>query len=192
MVAYDETEQEEEHRVSYLMPLNTSRAVTKKGTARDAQAVRLYATGHALDEICDLLKLGKDVRRAAAAIRRGLGSMARFATDEHREMELRSYDELEHVLWKQLRRHHPLVDRGAIVVGFNGEVLADDRFLLETIDRIMKVKERRAKLLGIDAPARAEVLTIDSVDAEIARLEQELQGALAIEAADAESDDQSE
>lgn len=44
------------------------------------------------------------------------------------------------------------------------------------VDSILRVMERRAKLLGLDAPIsiRTEVVTVDAVDAEIQRLEAEL------------------
>lgn len=43
----------------------------------------------------------------------------------------------------------------------------------KAIDQALKVLDRRARLLGLDAPTRHEVqhVTIDAVDAEIARLE---------------------
>lgn len=167
MPAYDDD-------TTWMMSLSKHRSVTKKGRNRDAEAVRLKALGWSLEEICEHLELGTDTSRAAAAIRRGLATVSRFATDEHRAMELESYDELEAECWRQLRRAHVLVDRGQLVRGDDGRVIEDDRFVLETVDRILKIKERRAKLLGLDAPTRAEVLNIDSIDAEIARLEAEL------------------
>lgn len=156
------------------LPTGSPRSLTRKGTARDHEALRLKATGHSPQEIAEMLNLGDDERRVNAAIKRALGSMLRFATDEHRALELESYDELEVALWRQLRRSHLLVDRGVIVIGLDGDPLTDDRFVLETIDRIMKIKDRRAKLLGLDAPARAEILNLDSIDAEISRLQNEL------------------
>jgi hypothetical protein len=62
-------------------------------------------------------------------------------------------------------------------VVFNEETglpVTDDRFTLETIDRILKIKERRAKLMGLDAPIRREVITMDSIENEIKKLESEL------------------
>lgn len=167
MPAYDDD-------TTWMLPLPNSRSVTRKGRNRDAEAARLKALGWTLEEICDHLELGDDPMRAAAAIKRALASVMRFATDEHREMELQSYDELEAECWRLLRVKHVLVDRGTIVHDETGESLADDRFVLETVDRILKIKERRARLLGIDAPSRSEVLNIDSIDAEIARVQAEL------------------
>ena len=44
----------------------------------------------------------------------------------------------------------------------------------KAIDRVLRIMERRAKLLGLDAPVRTEAVTIDAIDAEIARLTAEL------------------
>lgn len=43
--------------------------------------------------------------------------------------------------------------------------------MLQAIDRIPKVQERRAKLAGLDAPRKVEILSMDTIDAEIQRLE---------------------
>jgi len=40
------------------------------------------------------------------------------------------------------------------------------------IDRALKIEERRAKLLGLDAPIRA--VTLEDIEREIARLETEI------------------
>lgn len=48
---------------------------------------------------------------------------------------------------------------------------------LKAIETVLKVVDRRCKLLGLDAPVRHEVVTLDAIDAEIARLTAELGGA---------------
>ncbi len=54
------------------------------------------------------------------------------------------------------------------------EPLRDRAPVLAAIDRLLKIEERRAKLLGLDAPVRAELITIDAIEAEVARLAAEL------------------
>jgi DNA-binding transcriptional MerR regulator len=148
--------------------------LSKKGHARDHEAARLKATGMPLDEICKVLGLGDDPRRAAAAIRRALADIARFAGDELRLMELHSLDELEWQAWQTLKKRHVIINGGRVMRDDDDEMMEDDRFVLEVCDRILKIKERRARLMGLDAPTRAEVVTLDSVEAEIARLEREV------------------
>lgn len=57
----------------------------------------------------------------------------------------------------------------------------DDGMFLAAADRLLRIEdarrrvaERRAKLLGLDAPLRAEVRSIDAIDAEIADLSKQL------------------
>lgn len=146
----------------------------KKGAHRDAYAVRLRALGWSLQEIADHLDLSGNPERAAAAIRRGLANTTRVAHDEQRALELTSLDELERACWIELRASHVMVSNGRVVRDEYDVPIEDDRFVLEVIDRILKIKEHRAKLIGLNAPTRTEVLTIDSVESEIIRLEREL------------------
>lgn len=44
----------------------------------------------------------------------------------------------------------------------------------KAIEVVLKIVDRRCKLLGLDAPQRHEVITLDLIDAEIARLTAEL------------------
>ena len=161
-----------------LMPLPIG-PVDSYGRNRDAEAARLKAMGWRLERIALHLGLVNDEHpdgdpyRAAAAIKRAMARAVRFAADETRALELQSYDELEAECWRVLQNQHVVFQNGKVIL-YNGEPLEDDRFVLETIDRILKIKERRARLLGLDAPTRAEIINIDSVDAEIAKLEREL------------------
>ena len=45
---------------------------------------------------------------------------------------------------------------------------------LHAIDRILKVMERRARLLGLDAPAKTDVRVTDVLDEQIQQLAAEL------------------
>lgn len=160
---------------AYLLPLpRPGISFTYKSKDRDAEAARLKAQGMTLKEIANRLHMDGDEHRAAAAIKRALGTMARFASDEIRLMELRSLDELEWVAWKTLQSSHVVISQGKIIRDETGVPLDDDRFVLEVVDRILKIKERRAKLWGLDAPTRSEVVTIDSIESEISKLEREL------------------
>jgi DNA-binding transcriptional MerR regulator len=158
-----------------LLPLpKSARSVKRRGAARDAEAARLKALGWSLQEIADYLELNGDPTRAAAAIRRALANTVRVAKDEQRLLELSGIDELERACWVEMRARHIMVSNGRIIRGDDEIPLEDDRFVLECVDRILRIKEARAKLLGLNAPSRAEILTIDSVDSAIHDLEQEI------------------
>lgn len=141
---------------------------------RDREASRLAAIGHSLEEIAEMLNLRDsisgeyDPRRAAKAVQRGLTTVYRFTVDEMRLQELQSLDEMERHLWQSLRREHVLVQQGRVIM-IEGTVVQDERFVLEALDRILKIKERRAKYLGLDAQVRLSV-EADQIGGEIAQL----------------------
>lgn len=141
---------------------------------RDREAARLKAIGHTLDEIAEMLHLTDsrtgefDPRRAAKAVQRGLHAVAKFSVDDMRLQELQSLDEMERHLWVQLRKEHVLVQQGRVIM-VEGQAVEDERFVLEALDRILKIKERRAKYLGLDAQVRLSV-EADQIGGEIAQL----------------------
>ncbi len=99
--------------------------------------------------------------------------------------------------WKVLKARHLIVSHGRvvrrrvldsdglfIVVGgdddnpvYAEEGLVDHKPVLEAIQTVVKIMERRSKLWGLDAPKRYETLTVDRIDAQIAELEAELAAA---------------
>jgi hypothetical protein len=154
-------------------PRREARATRK---SRDMQALHMKAQGHTLQEIADSMGMSGDPRKAARSIRRAAATAYRWASDEARMLEMESLDQLEHMLWTRLRGDQPFLSnaRGVVTDPNSGEPLEDARYALETHDRIMRIKERRAKLMGLDAPTKSEVITIDKVDAEIKKLESEI------------------
>lgn len=141
---------------------------------KDREASRLAAIGHSPEEIAEMLDLRDsitgepDPRRAVKAVQRGLTAVYRFTVDETRLQELQSLDEMERHLWQSLRREHVLVQQGRVIM-IEGQVVQDERFVLEALDRILKIKERRAKYLGLDAQVRLSV-EADQLGGEIAQL----------------------
>lgn len=154
-------------------------AKVRRGKDVNAEATRLKAVGVPIEEIAERFGWtdadgNPDTARVSGAIRTNLAGMYRFVNDETRMVELRSLDELEYRLWRLLEERHVVISQGRVVRDEHGEAVADRRFELETHDRIMKIKERRAKMLGLDAPLKTVTVTLDGIEAEILRLEQEL------------------
>lgn len=162
---------------SLLAPQDPERI--RKGAGVRAEAARLKALGMPLEDIAE--RFGwftdegvPDTARAATAIRAHLASMYRFTIDEMKVIELQSLDELEYRLWKLLDGQHVVISQGRIVRDENGDPVPDARFILETADRIQKVKDQRAKMMGLYAPSKIEVISIDRIEQEISKLEQQL------------------
>ena len=72
--------------------------------------------------------------------------------------------------WALLDNPGPLVSDGRVVKGPDGEPLPDAHRMLRAVDWLLRISERRARLLGLDAPARVAVESTDAIDAEIERL----------------------
>lgn len=139
---------------------------------RNQEAVRLKALQWSLTDICRQLGYPNEAE-AYYGVQQGMAAAARFAKDEDHHLELVGLAELELRLWKMLDENMPMVNHGQ-VVKIDGEAVQDLRFQLDVADRILKVKVQRAKLSGLFAPTRTEVITLDMIEAEISRLKTEL------------------
>lgn len=139
---------------------------------RRAQALQLRADGLTHEEIAQQLNyktraaLTQDLQRAMLAV-------VAEPAEEVRALELARLDMLWRRAMEVLVRQHVTVSHGK-VVQLNGEPLLDDGPVLAAIDRLLRIQERRAKLLGLDAPTRHEVVTLDLIESEIKKLTAEL------------------
>lgn len=144
---------------------------TVEQAEQDAEAARLRSRGRSYPQIA--AELGISKQSAQRAVARVLAETVAEAAAEVRQLEL---DRLDFILQQAigvLEREHLVVSHGE-VVRVNRKPLIDDAPVLQAIDRILAIQTRRAKLLGLDAPKQVEVITVDTIDAEIRRLEQEL------------------
>lgn len=112
-----------------------------------------------------------DHRRALADLTREQSTQAATM----RDVELERLGAIERAAWEVLGRDHIYVQHGKIVCFEDGTPVPDDAPVLQSVDRILRISERRARLLGLDAPARIEVS--DARRAEIERLASELASA---------------
>jgi uncharacterized small protein (DUF1192 family) len=149
------------------------RAATAK---RRADAVSMRIAGADFDTIAE--KLGYADRASAHKdITRALETAVleqTAAVEIHRAEELQRLDALLAEAWTVLKRQHVTVSHGRIIKDDFDEPILDDGPTLSAIDRILKIQERKAKFLGLDAPQRHEVVSVDALDAEIAKLNAEL------------------
>lgn len=140
---------------------------------RDAQAARYKALGWSYSRLathykCTPLTAIRMVRRAREQAGKG-------DRDEALRLELVKLDAAEQVVLAVLAAKHVVVSNGRLV-RLDGEPLPDDAPLLAAVDRWLRICERRAKLLGLDAPTKSQVtvFTEDMADRAIAELEAEM------------------
>jgi hypothetical protein len=146
--------------------------------ARDNRAVELRRRHLTYDQIA--VEMGYASKSSAyTAVRRGLADSVVESNDEVRQQEVDRLDELaRRALRVIMTTHYKVSGRAVVRDPQSGEPLVDDQPVLNAINSLLKIMERRASLLGIDAVKKVEVLTIGMVDAEIARLSAELAGRL--------------
>lgn len=148
------------------------------GAERDAEAAHLRAQGMSYREIAEALGYA-DPSGAYKAVSRALAAVPVEAVDELRAVELARLDDLTSRAWVVANKTHPVVAaNGRVVLGPDGEPLVDDGPVLHALDRLLKIAERRARLLGLDAAkkyeVRQQVVTLDAIDAAIADLRRQL------------------
>jgi hypothetical protein len=151
----------------------TRKRRTPEQIDRDSKAVELRRRHLTYRQIATQLGFASQ-SSAYDAVHRGLLDTIREPADYVRNFELERLDELGRAAWKVLYdRHYALAASGKIPLHpETGMPLVDDGPTLAAIDRLLKISEARRKLLGLDAPVKAEVTHVDagSFDADIARL----------------------
>ncbi len=155
-------------------------ARTLKGAERDREAVRLRSRGRTFQQISDELKYG-GYQNARRAVKKVLESIDREAAEEHIAIQIDRLDFMYDAAMQVLEAEHYTVSDGRLVYlgdpkdpDIPGTPLLDDGPVLKAIDRLLRIEERRSKLLGLDAPTKTTVTRggadIDAAVAELAAM----------------------
>jgi len=115
---------------------------------RDAEAARLRARGLSYRAIA--ARMGVDVSTAHAAVQRALKATVEEPAADVRVLELERLDRMYETVMGVLERKHVTVSNGKVVT-LDDEPIEDDGPVLAAVDRLLRIQERRAKLLGLDA-----------------------------------------
>jgi hypothetical protein len=141
---------------------------------RDAKACRMRSEGRNYDEVATALGF-TDRSTARRAVERGLLAVVAEPAAHLRTLELARLDILLSKAWEVLQAEHIVVSQGRVMEHpVTGEPMVDHQPVLHAIDRVLRISERRCKLLGLDAPVRIETISVDQIEAEITRLAAEL------------------
>jgi hypothetical protein len=127
------------------MALQKRTPETMLAAQRRARVVELRLDGHPLREIAE--EVGISIGRCSQILRRELETINaenRERTETHRNLELARLDAMQHALWARA------VPEGDAEPSFRAATL------------IVRIMERRARLLGLDAPARTDATLHDA------------------------------
>lgn len=131
--------------------------------ARRAEAIDARIRGESWQTIAD--RLGYASRGAAHTdVTRALDehrTEAAQSAGAFRELELLKLDALEREAWEIINADHPIVQGGKIIEGVN-----DVGPTLRATTTVLRVSERRARLLGLDEPERMEAVITAEVRAQ--------------------------
>lgn len=139
---------------------------------RDAQAAALRAKSWTYQQIGD--HLGITRQSAHEAVQRALRDTLAEPAADVRALELERLDALYAAALAVLEREHIVAQKGAVVM-YRRKPLLDDAPKLSAIDRLLRIQERRARLLGLDAPTRQQVEAAHTVRYEIGVTGEELE-----------------
>ena len=119
---------------------------------------------------------GVTAQAAALMIQRAFGDIPRESTEELIRLEIEKLDAIERKYLEVVNRSHPVVtmsgklvvlnDREAILEGQDEVLLMDDTPTMHALAGLLKVADRRAKLLGLNAPTRTELTSTVPVSIE--------------------------
>lgn len=140
---------------------------TTEQAEADAEAARLRSRSLSYREIARRLSVSPATAHAMVA--RALAEIVREPADDVLALELAKLDNLEQAALSVLEARHYTVSNGRLIY-VGDEPLDDDGPVLAAIDRLLKIQDRRARYLGLDAPVKTEVRTVDNLDDEIRRL----------------------
>lgn len=143
---------------------------------RDAEAARLRMLGVPLREIS--ARLGFKTPSAAwKAIRRAIDAAPAEAGAALRQLEVEKLDGLERLMWATIGKKRHLAQNGKVVLDpETSEPVTDDTPVFHATDKLLRIADRRAKLLGLDAPTRVSTRNDSEMDAEIQSLLDQLAG----------------
>jgi hypothetical protein len=148
---------------------------------RDAQALELRAAGASFREIA--AQLGVSVSTAWKCVDRGLAVTRHEPSSKLRILERERLDRLTVAANQVLQARHVVVSGGKIVVDTDtGQPLVDHGPTLAAVNTLTRLMERRARLEGLDEPTRADisarvhagVYSVDALDRELERVQQQL------------------
>lgn len=146
------------------MPMNP-----KAPHGEDGKLVQTQESVEIDARACELRSRGWSYRAIAAEIgdtspaqtykrvQRGIDRVIHEPAEEARQFELDRLDRMYREIEEVLTRDHIVVQHGKVVYQSTGEPLADHDPKMRAVATLLKIQERRSRLLGLDAAQKTQV-----------------------------------
>ena len=123
---------------------------TPEQIENDHQAAEMKTRGATFRQIGQ--RFGLTPQGAYSMVQRAIDDIPREATAELIALELAKFDNLE-------QRYYGIMEKAHLHLTIKGDVVdfEDDALVMKAMDGLMRVADRRAKLLGLNAPTRTEL-----------------------------------
>ncbi len=128
---------------------------TMEQRQKDHAAATLRLKGRTYQEIGD--EFGVADATAYDMVARAWKDLPIESTEQLLANEMAKLDYLEAKAHEIMTKHHAYVTPAGKVVSLDGEILTDDGPVLQAMNTLLKIADRRAKLLGLNAPTRTEL-----------------------------------
>jgi hypothetical protein len=144
---------------------------------RDAAAAQMRVESKSYQQIADALGFA-DKGAAHHAVDRALKAVVREPAEALQKLMRARLDEMRVVARDIMLEEHYAHSAGRLIFTPTGEdgksvPMVDRAPNLAAVDRLVKIEERAAKLDGLDAAVKFENLSLEAVQAQIAKLEAE-------------------
>jgi hypothetical protein len=140
---------------------------TPEQIALDHRAAEMRSRSLTYQQIGD--QLGMTRQAAHQAVQRAIAEIPKEGTDAALHLELDKLDLLERQLFGIMGKKHLRTSTTGKVVEHEGSPVYDDGPVINAISGLLKVGERRARLLGLNAPTKvSQDVTIYDVERDTA------------------------
>lgn len=149
-------------------------------SARRTEVVRLKSRGLPYSEIARRLDISEEVARQDVSRARKLrAAELRDSVDELIAGEVEELEALQQITWAIVTAQHRKVHAsGNVAMDENGKPVMDLAVNLQAANTLLRIQERKSKLLGYDAAMKldiqAQVVTSSAFDEAIRELERQV------------------
>jgi hypothetical protein len=129
---------------------------TPESAQIDADACELRSRGWAYREIAEELGLSTPAQ-AHLRVQRAMTRVIQEPAEQARQFELDRLDRMYRNVEEVLAGHHVVVQHGKVVYDHDGEPLTDHDPRMRAVATLLKIQERRSKLLGLDSAQKVQL-----------------------------------